>query len=335
MTMREDVENRALTPPIISVIVPVYNTENYLHRCIDSILAQTFTNFELLLIDDGSKDASGTICDEYAAKDKRVRVFHKENGGVSSARNLGLDHARGEWITFCDADDVVYPCWLANYDVEHAKENNLICQGFDTDGILENGARFQELKDFGDQFSGNSIDSLTQLFEIGILGYVWVKAFRLDRINKRDIRFDENIAYREDEKFLLDYIDKDDYVKCNCGCGYRYHVPNLSKKYANSTSTLYVSMSLYERLTFLEFSDKNSYKKYIINEVKDVLIYNIINHKNIKEHANMLHLIIERHYGSIEMRMSLKWLIRNCHNDFIVLSILKLTSFVKSNICHR
>ena len=81
---------------MVSIIVPVYNTEKFLHRCIDSILAQTYTDFELLLIDDGSKDSSGAICDEYAAKDARVKVFHKENGGVSSARNLGLDNARGE-----------------------------------------------------------------------------------------------------------------------------------------------------------------------------------------------------------------------------------------------
>lgn len=91
--------------PIISVIVPVYNAEKYLHRCIDSILAQTFTNFELLLINDGSKDNSGKICDEYAVKDQRIRVFHKENGGVSSARNIGLDNAQGRWIAFADSDD--------------------------------------------------------------------------------------------------------------------------------------------------------------------------------------------------------------------------------------
>ena len=91
--------------PKISVIVPVYNTEQYLSRCIDSILAQSFTDFELLLIDDGSKDNSGKICDEYAAKDFRVRVFHKENGGVSSARNWGLEKSQGEWIIFIDSDD--------------------------------------------------------------------------------------------------------------------------------------------------------------------------------------------------------------------------------------
>ena len=91
--------------PIISVIIPVYNAEKYLHRCIDSILAQTFTDLELLLINDGSSDKSGAICDEYAQNDSRVRVFHKKNGGVSSARNLGLENACGEWISFIDSDD--------------------------------------------------------------------------------------------------------------------------------------------------------------------------------------------------------------------------------------
>ena len=86
--------------PVISVIVPVYNVEKYLGQCIDSILKQSFQNFELLLIDDGSPDESGKICDEYAAKDGRVRVFHKENGGVSSARNVGLDNAAGQWVAF-------------------------------------------------------------------------------------------------------------------------------------------------------------------------------------------------------------------------------------------
>ena len=96
----------------ISVIVPVYNTEKYIHRCIDSILSQTFTDFELLLVNDGSKDNSGAICDEYAAKDSRVRVFHKENGGVSSARNMGLDNAKGEWICWVDSDDYIDPIML-------------------------------------------------------------------------------------------------------------------------------------------------------------------------------------------------------------------------------
>lgn len=92
---------------MISIIVPVYNTEKYLDQCIQSILSQTYTDYELLLVDDGSTDSSGVICDRYAEQDSRVREFHKPNGGVSSARNMGLDNARGEWIGWVDSDDYI------------------------------------------------------------------------------------------------------------------------------------------------------------------------------------------------------------------------------------
>ncbi len=98
--------------PEVSVIVPVYNAEKYLRKCVDSLLAQTFRYFEVILVDDGSPDRSGAICDEYAEKDPRVRVFHKENGGVSSARQCGLDHARGEYTIHADPDDWVEPNML-------------------------------------------------------------------------------------------------------------------------------------------------------------------------------------------------------------------------------
>ena len=91
--------------PLLSVIVPVFNTDPYLERCVDSILSQSFSDFEVLLVDDGSIDESGTICDEYARKDDRIRVFHKENGGICSARNFGLKAALGEWFFFLDSDD--------------------------------------------------------------------------------------------------------------------------------------------------------------------------------------------------------------------------------------
>ena len=93
--------------PKISVIVPVYNTEKYLHRCIDSILAQTFTDFELLLINDGSKDNSGKICDEYAAKDSRIKSVHIPNSGANNARLKGIQESIGEYVMFVDSDDVV------------------------------------------------------------------------------------------------------------------------------------------------------------------------------------------------------------------------------------
>jgi len=93
--------------PLISIILPIYNVKDYLPKCIKSIFAQTYTNLEIIMVDDGSTDGSGKLCDDYAAKDSRVRVFHKTNGGVSDARNYGVDNANGEYITWIDPDDYV------------------------------------------------------------------------------------------------------------------------------------------------------------------------------------------------------------------------------------
>ena len=102
--------------PEISIIVPVYKTEAYLHRCVDSIINQTYTDFELILVDDGSPDTCGTICDEYASNDYRVHVVHQKNGGLSAARNTGIDwafiHSNSQWLTFIDSDDWVHPRYL-------------------------------------------------------------------------------------------------------------------------------------------------------------------------------------------------------------------------------
>ena len=100
--------------PVISVICPVYNAEKYLARAVKSVLAQSFEDFELILVDDGSTDNSGELCDAFAAEDKRVRVIHQANGGVSRARNAGIDSARGEYIAFIDSDDYVFPYWLSD-----------------------------------------------------------------------------------------------------------------------------------------------------------------------------------------------------------------------------
>ena len=114
---------------MVSCIIPVYNTQKYLPRCIESVLAQTFVDWEMLLIDDGSTDASGSICDEYAAKDERIRVFHKENGGISSARNVGLNYAQGEWIFFVDSDDSLPKTSLESL-LSRSSDANIIAGGF-------------------------------------------------------------------------------------------------------------------------------------------------------------------------------------------------------------
>ena len=124
--------------PVLSVIVPIYNSKEHLPRCIESVLSQSFSDFELLLVDDGSTDGSGAICDAYSAKDDRVRVFHKANGGASSARNVGLENVKGQWLTFLDSDD-----WFEeNYfqvpfdsDVDLLYQNRILSDG-SPDGYL-------------------------------------------------------------------------------------------------------------------------------------------------------------------------------------------------------
>ena len=112
--------------PKISVIVPVYKAEDFLPQCVESILGQTFTDLELLLIDDGSPDRSGALCDQYAERDARVRVIHKENGGVSTARNTGLDAASGDYITFVDSDDYIDACMYGKMMAEAAHGAELV-----------------------------------------------------------------------------------------------------------------------------------------------------------------------------------------------------------------
>ena len=116
--------------PLISVITPVYNAEATLCQCVDSLLAQPFTDFELILVDDGSRDTSPRICDDYAALDSRIKVLHKHNGGVSSARNLGLQNARGPWVTFVDSDDWVdddfFPALEQDVDIVFGSYRNVV-----------------------------------------------------------------------------------------------------------------------------------------------------------------------------------------------------------------
>lgn len=134
--------------PRISVIVPVYRVESYLRRCVDSVLAQSFTDFDLVLVDDGSPDNCGAICDEYAAKDPRITVIHKENGGLSDARNAGIEWAftnsDSEWITFIDSDDWVRPEYI-DYLFRAVTETGSslsICRYVETDGSPDVGTEF-------------------------------------------------------------------------------------------------------------------------------------------------------------------------------------------------
>lgn len=197
--------------PEISVIVPVYNVEKYLHRCVDSILAQTFTDFELILVDDGSPDRCGAICDEYAAKDHRVRVIHKENGGVSRARNAALDVAQGTYIAFCDSDDY--------WHIDYLKTAIEAMEATSADMVVMNYAALSEAGKLvrKTQHSTGIIDYARMDAKYNYLvdcllncihGWeIWTRLFKNSIIQNNHIRFcTESGNYGEDMGFVLEYM---------------------------------------------------------------------------------------------------------------------------------
>lgn len=180
--------------PKISIIVPVYNVEKYICRCLDSIREQSFSDFECILVDDGTPDESGKICDEYAEKDSRFRVIHKQNGGVSQARNVALDAAKGEFITFCDSDDFVEKNWLSEQysDIESGDFDAVVC------GFYGKGKPRRKVL--------NRISAKKASFGNDVFGgYSFLRLIR--RRNVGTLRYDESILTLEDCDFFYRLFD--------------------------------------------------------------------------------------------------------------------------------
>lgn len=217
-------ENRT---PDISVIVPVYNAAETLERCVSSLLAQTFGDFELILVDDGSTDASLDICNGCAASDGRVRVLCKPNGGVSSARNLGLDNARGRYVAFCDSDDYADADWLRAMR-QAAEDGDMVICGYHI--YYEVTEKGKKEEDIGLETNVPlTISSISEILEKTInarlLSFVWNKLFIRSWIEKASLRFDETCRIFEDELFVLEYLTVIRRVVYVPHYGYNYFFP--------------------------------------------------------------------------------------------------------------
>lgn len=241
--------------PVVSIIVPVYNAEKHLNRCIDSILLQSYKDFELLLIDDGSEDKSGLICDDYANIDKRIKTFHKTNEGVSSARNIGLEKARGKWIAFVDSDDYVFPNWLSIF-IENSEMVDIVICGFECNRLINDSYPSYKI---GFNYRGGVKDGLYDLYKYPMVGSIWNKCFKREIIESNKIRFNIKFNVKEDEDFFLRYI-----AKCNLMCsteyiGYYYYVPIWSEKYIVTKNAFLLYENLY-----------NSIKQIFHNEINEI-----------------------------------------------------------------
>lgn len=238
--------------PKISVIVPVFNTEQYLSRCVDSILCQSFTSFELLLVDDGSTDGSGSICDTYLVKDNRVRVFHKKNSGASSARNKGIFEARGVYLTFVDSDDLVNECYL-----EHLMngDSDLVITGvrhFWGDYLDVKAPKSEKHISMREMPSHWNHPEMNYLY-----CYPVAKRYRTDLIKENNLWFDENLFYQEDLCFVLSYmIHIDEFLELPYA-DYEYKVleANRAGKFKMNASQLIVHHDILDAL-FVQMESK-------------------------------------------------------------------------------
>ena len=255
--------------PKISVIVPVYNAEKYLCGCVDSVLAQAFTDFEVLLIDDGSKDKSGEICDEYAKKDNRVKVFHKENGGVSSARNLGIKNTQGCFVTFIDSDDFVDNDFLISL-MKSNSDSDLIYTGYKVFGVFNknlgiNENRKSQTKDFMLSLMHTYEESAMTLYG---MQYPWAKLYKSCIIKDNQLFFDENMKYAEDSCFVWSYLCCCQSVLQVKSSSYNYRVEKRAPRYKLSATGLMYHIEQYSTVLKKVGNTFGFYSTRYINYVK-------------------------------------------------------------------
>ncbi|MGN0202857.1 MAG: glycosyltransferase family 2 protein [Candidatus Cryptobacteroides sp.] len=201
--------------PTVSVIVPIFNVEPFLAQCIDSLLNQTFTDFEVLLVDDGSTDNSLKICRKFESADCRIKCFHKENGGLSSARNYGLDRAIGRYISFIDSDDYLWEKDALSKSVSYLEENRLDILRFDYVSVDSNGSFLKEGPAHNKKHLRGIVFDSEVMVEEAVKGEWFSCLFMIRKDVIKDLRFDENRSYQED----IDYFARL-FALGNFRCGY-------------------------------------------------------------------------------------------------------------------
>lgn len=221
--------------PLISVIVPVYNVEKYLKKCVESIIRQTYKNIEIILVDDGSTDNSGKICDELKSKDERIKVFHKKNGGLSDARNYGIERMSGKWVTFIDSDDYIFSKYIEKlYSIlESNKAEISIC-----DPVHVFGENKPEFKEETNIIIYNSLGAIqTMWYQTSFLPSAWGKLYKSDIF--KNLRFTKGIIFEDID------IMHEIFMKAN--------------KIVYSTAQYYAYVHRENSITTQKFSEKDLY----------------------------------------------------------------------------
>lgn len=269
----------------ISIVIPIYNAEKYLEECLDSILRQTFSDFEVVMVDDGSQDCSSAICMRYAEADERFVYIYKENGGVSSARNKGIEHAKGEWVCFVDADDWIKKEYLETMLSKAETESaGLVVCSYESEYhnvTTDNDEPVVMNKE-------NMVNFLYLTNKYGYQGYIWNKMFCRDIIMQKDIRFDENARFNEDRLFCLQYV-------CEMS-GKAVFLKNKLYHYCKrENSVMYSVDNKFNKAIFSDFDTSvkmlrilqdAGYPKQTVNLARDRILdsYDYIRHKMQRTH---------------------------------------------------
>ena len=283
---------------MISIIIPIYNSEETLCRCLDGITDQTFTDWECILVDDGSRDNSLAICQEYARKDVRFKVFHKENGGASSARNLGLDKATGDFVAFCDSDDSVTQKWLEDFDVLSNKD--IVIQGYKYKKADQLAYTTKDFFESSEETLSRK-ELLERLLEFYNFGYLWSRCFRRSLIDKYSLRFNTEYVVREDEDFILHFMTHVNSFRTVLTNNYLYNEPDYFSKYTkNYKSECLCTYDVITQCVLLGFNVqtdklKNEIEKLSNNLIKGFLTFKLSYSfvKNIKKKINSINLRLD------------------------------------------
>lgn len=256
---------------VFSIVIPIYNASKYIEHCIDSLLSQNYRLFELILVDDGSQDDSLAKCKKYAALDNRVIVYHKDNGGPSSARNFGLKEAKGNYILFIDSDDYVESNYLSMiYDMTQSNDADLYVLGFIVD--YSNRAEIFKLNDHF--YSKSKIcDFIESELKSRHWGNPWNKVYKKEIVENNNILFDETINYSEDALFNFCYANYCKSVYSSSITSYHYrnfeNQGSLSKRVLPFQENQYILNKLLQEGLKLSSNRKwyNTLDSYLLNEM--------------------------------------------------------------------
>lgn len=321
--------------PIVSIITPVYKVVNCLPKCIESVISQTFTEWEMILVDDGSPDRSGEICDEYALRDSRIKVLHKQNGGPSSARNLGIEHAQGKYIWFVDSDDWIeqeaLSCIFNVMDNSNADvcffclnpiSNSEVQVPFDFISIV--GRNVDSVHYIGKQ---ECAKAFVEVEMSGGMGWTCNKWFKKSIIDENNIRFDTRFAIQEDHLFTLSYLLHVNHVIITSYAPYNYVMQSgtlLTRKYSFENTKMRNEAMYEARCRLCEsFMIKNL--KYVKWYTADYISRRVSNLKHLKNS----NLTIKERIGEIK---TINELVKKNNVDSTIIRKYKKINWLPANI---